>query len=72
MIGDVSAHARQLSPPDPQQSVDRTFSNLKRRQMRQKVISNEEYQQDPVINRLLEVERERHLRHVQFSLEILS
>lgn len=72
MVGEVAAHAPKLGLPDLQQGVDGTFSNFQTWQVGQKVISDKENHEDPIVDGELEIERERLAGHNQFDREIFS
>lgn len=72
VVGEVSSHARQLVAPDFEKLVDGTLTDLKRRQVRQEVVTNEEDHEDPVINGQLRIELERNVREIELDGKILA
>ena len=72
VVRHVARHARQLALPDAQERIDRAFADLETWQVRQKVVTDKEDEEDPVVDRTLEVERERRIRRVQLDREVLA
>jgi hypothetical protein len=72
MIREIPAHSRELLLPDPQKCINGAFANLKGRKMGEEIIADEEYEEDPVINSLFEVEREVSLGHIELDFEIFT
>ncbi|PAK71767.1 hypothetical protein B8W95_13105, partial [Staphylococcus pasteuri] len=72
VVGQVTAHAFEIRLPDAHQGVDGAFADLERREMRQKVVADEEDEEDPVVNGALQRERERVHRCRELDGEVFA
>lgn len=59
VLGEVATHLVEVRLPDAHEDVDGALANLETRQVREEVVSDEEDEEDPVVEGTLEVERER-------------
>ncbi len=55
IVRHISAEPGQHTLVNAQQLIDRTLANLQRRQMRQKIIADEEAHEDEIVNHALEI-----------------
>lgn len=72
VVRQVAAHPRQLRLPNFQERVNRAFADLKRGQVGQEIISDEEDKHDPVVDRALEIEGEGGVGDVELDFEVLA
>eukprot|EP01137_Pigoraptor_chileana_P008820 Opistho-2@56179 len=71
-VRNESAHLGKQPLVDCHQPINRTLANLKRGEMRQKVIPDKKAHKHPVVDRTLNVKLKGQARHVQLLLQILS
>lgn len=72
VLSEVASHALQARLPNVHEGVDRTFANLERGEMGKEIVPDEEDEEDPVVDRALEVEGEGVNRRGELDSEVLA
>lgn len=72
VVGDIATHAGQFLLPYVYQDINPTLANVERGHVRKEIVSNEEDEEDPVVDGHFKVKGEWGIGYVESNFEILA